>query len=173
MSEELSKIIINKANILKLIEDAWNKFHQYIGTLSEKQITEPKDEGGWTVKDHMIHLAIWEDSLRALLEKRSRPEAMGIDESLWEQGNVDAVNDVIQKRYQNMPLEEVLATLKQCHEKLLATINAMSDEDLMRPHRDFQAHSEIDNPIYHWIAGNTFDHYEEHLSWIQEIVSQA
>lgn len=92
MSENISKIPVNKFNILRLIEDAWNAFHTYIGSLTEEKLIEPKDAVGWTAKDPIIHISIWEDSLRALLEKRSRSEAMGIDENLWEQDDVDAVN---------------------------------------------------------------------------------
>ena len=66
---------------------------------------------GWSVKQHVAHLAAWEDSLTALLERRSRPAAMGVPDDVWathEAEDSSAINAVIAMRAATEPYEAVL-----------------------------------------------------------------
>lgn len=163
---------INKANLLRRIEKGWNDFQAYLGTLSDVQLTEPADAAGWTAKDHLIHLAIWEEGVIALLEGQSQRAGMAIDQATWQRGE-DAINAAIQKRYHDLPLDEVRQTLRQTHERLLAQINSLVDDDLLRPYRHYQPDSDREQPVVAWIVGNTFEHYAEHRPWIAAIVGQG
>lgn len=163
----------SKGELLTRMERGWNDFSTYLSTLTEEQLTTPTDAAGWTAKDHVIHLAVWEDSIHALLERQSRRERMGIDEAMWERGEFDEMNAVIQQRYQHMPLAEVLKTFQAIHQRLIAKIQSMSDEDLQLPYRHYQPDSDRDAPVWHWITGNTFGHYQEHQPWIAAIVGEG
>lgn len=158
--------------LLDRIEIAWNDLNSFLSHLSAEQLTAPTDAGGWTVKDHVIHLAVWEEGIRALLQKQSRHEAMGISEDLWNSGSADDYNAVIQQRYKDMPLDEVIQSSGDIHRRLVDTIRSLSDEDLQRPYRYYAPASDRDAPVINWIGGNTFWHYEEHLPWIRAIVGK-
>jgi hypothetical protein len=158
--------------LLTRIEIAWNDLNSFLSHLSAEQLTTPTDAGGWTVKDHIIHLAVWEDGIRALLQKQSRREAMGISEDLWGNGSADDYNAVIQPRYKDMPLDEVITVSGDIHQRLVDTLRSMSNEDLQRPYNHYAPDSDRDAPVLNWIAGNTFGHYEEHLPWIRAIVGK-
>lgn len=56
---------MKKDELLIRIEQGWNEFQAYIQTLSAAQLAGPTDAAGWTAKDHIMHLAVWEDGIDA------------------------------------------------------------------------------------------------------------
>ena len=55
---------------------------------------------------------------------------------------------------------------------MLDALAPLSDEDLQRPYSDFDpaATQGADRPIIGWIVGDTYDHYDEHRGWIEELL---
>lgn len=159
------------ADVLARIGQGWDEFNAYLATLTEKQLIEPKDAGGWTIKDHVIHLAIWEDGIYALLERLMRVQYMGIDERTWENGDADEINAILQPRYKDLSWAEVHTRRLHIHQRLIDKIASLKDEDLLRPYRFYELASMEDRPVILWIRGNTYEHYVEHLPWIQKIAA--
>lgn len=172
MNDDISNAEITVANLLRFIEQGWNDLHAYLDTLSDQQLAIPTDAAGWTVKDHIIHMAVWEKGVCTLLQGKPRHEGMGLDEDTWN-SHFDVINAVIQQQHQHMPLDEVLQTFKHGHEQLVEKVAALADDDLLRPYRYFDPASTIDSPIIDRIVGNTFEHYSEHKPWIAAIVNQG
>lgn len=162
----------SKAELLRRIDNGWAELRAYIETLSPEQLAGPTDAAGWTAKDHIIHLAIWEDGVHALLSGEPRRERMGIDEAMWEGHDYDTINAVIQQRHKAISLDEALQRLDEAHRRLLDKIETLSEEDLVQPCSHFQPSSSDRRPVFGVIAGNTFGHYEEHIPWMQAIVGQ-
>lgn len=156
--------------LLSRIEIAWNDLNTFLSHLSAEQLTTPTDAGGWTVKDHVIHIAIWENGIRALLQQQSRREAMGISEDLWKGASSDELNAIIQAQHKDMPLDEVFKTSHEIHQQLIETLQAMTDEDLQRPYNFYDPELKRRRaPVVGWIEGNTFRHYKQHKPWIEAI----
>ncbi len=170
MAEQAPKTV---AELLKRIDAAWTTFSSYIDSLTETQLTQPTDAAGWTAKDHLIHLALWEDALNALLDRTPQWERLGLDKGLWASADVDASNAVLQKRYQHMLLREVRQKHRDVHQQLLSKIRALSDGDLQRPVRDYQPGSSDSRPILRNLMSDTFEAYEEHTPYIAAIVARA
>jgi uncharacterized protein (TIGR03083 family) len=164
---------MSKAELLTRLQNGWNELNAYLKTLTEAQLTTPADAAGWTIKDHVIHLAIWEDGINALLQHRSRREAMGIDAQTWNSRSVDKMNAIIQQRHKDMPLSQVMDTLRDVHQRLVQQLQVLPEEDLKRPYRDFQPESTSDKPVIGWIMGNTYEHYAEHLPWMAAIIENG
>lgn len=162
--------ILSKDELLPAIDAGWNKLNAYIDSLTEEQITQPTDAAGWTVKDHLIHLAIWEDSINALLDKESRAERMGVDQATWDGRDINAINAVIQQKNKDLPLEEVRQKLHDVHEMLLGKLQRLYDWDMQRPFRVYQPGATHDKRVMDWIVGDTFAHYAQHMPWMQAIV---
>jgi uncharacterized protein (TIGR03083 family) len=170
MQPENENDAITTANLLGRIGRGWDDLQAMIARLSREQLTGPADAAGWTVKDHLIHLAAWEDGIAAMLGGHSRLEAMGIDQATWESGT-DAVNEAIYERNRELGLDAALERCRQVHQRLLDRIGAMSDADLLRPYSDFQPEAASAQPILGWIVGNSFGHYAEHRPWIEAIIA--
>lgn len=166
-----SKLTVSE--LLAKIDAGWRDFHAYIATLSAAQLTEPADAAGWTAKDHLMHLAVWEDSIYALLRGLPRHAQMGVDQATFEMpgpDRTDRINDVIFRQHRDKPLAEVMAHFQAVHDRVVPLIAALSDADLQRPYSDYQPGATRSEPIVGWLTGDTYEHYEEHQTWIAALV---
>ena len=161
-----------KAELLGLIQQGWDDFHAFLAHYSPDQLSTLKDAVGWTAKDHIIHLAVWEDSIFALLSGQSQREGLGLDEATWA-SDYDHQNAVLRERYLTLTLDEALALFERSHARLVAKIEALSDDDLRKPYRHYQPDSDQEQPVIGWIIADTYEHYAEHTPWIAAIVEQA
>lgn len=153
------------------MQSEWDRFNAYLDKLSETQATTPTDAAGWTAKDHVMHLVVWEDGMNALLDGQSRPEYMGIDRATWTSGDFDRINAIIQQRHRDVPWAEVRQRFRDVHRRLVAKIEALAEADLQRPYNSFQPDSTATDPIINRLVGNTSHHFAEHQPWIETIVS--
>jgi hypothetical protein len=167
----MTKKILSKAKLLANIQQGWDEFQNFIQNFTAAELTEPTDAAGWTAKDHLMHMAVWEDGIYALLSHQSRHEQMGLDASEWDQ-SYDDINDVIWKQQRDKPLDEVLKTFVSVHQRLVEKITALTDEDLSRPNSYYQPNSDDDQPVIGWIIADTYEHYAEHQPWIAAIVGR-
>lgn len=168
---ELDKSL-TRENLMRQMELSWNELLSYLALLTEEQLTGSKDAAGWTVKDHIIHLAMWEEAGLALLEGKSKREVMNITPETWSQDD-DAINEVIQQRYDNMTLDEVMQTFRQIHERTMKKLDTMTQEDLLLPYRHYQPGSTEERPIIRWLIGDTIDHYSDHMPWMAAIAEKG
>ena len=163
--------VLTKAELLTNIRDSWNDLASYLKTLTEAQLTVQTDAAGWTVKDHLVHVATWEEDMCVLLAGHCRWEALNIDKSLLLTDNFDAINAVIQKRRASMGLVDTLRMLEANHHRLMEALQPLSDQDLKRAYRSYQPDSTLEYPIFGWIKGCTYQHFEEHLGWIRTLIA--
>jgi hypothetical protein len=160
---------IPKAELLTRLRVGWDDFAAYLSQFSTEQMTRPTDAGGWTAKDHVIHLVMWENGLNALLQRISRHEYMGIPYEAWQSGDFDRINAIIQRQNSHLTWAEVMRTFQQVHERLVERIEARADDDLQRPYRYYAPDSPTDSPVSFWIADASYRHYREHQPWIDAI----
>lgn len=162
-----------KAELLRRIRESRAALERTVDRLSEAQLTTPGSDG-WSVKDHLAHVAAWEESLLALLEGRDRNVAIGIDPttSASSDSDVDAINAIVQRRSRERSLADVLATFHDSHARILTALDRLSDADLLRPYSHYQPNVQPHDPrpVIGWIDGNTWDHYDEHSTWIGRLI---
>ena len=167
----MSEDPITKAELLADIQQGWDDFHAFLAAYSRDQLSTLKDAVGWTPQDHIVHLAVWEDSITALLSGQSQREGLGLDEATWA-SDYDHQNAVLRERYLALSLDEALDLFQQSHARLIAKIEALSDEDLQRPYSHYVPDFDREQPVIGWIIGDTYEHYQEHQPWIAAIVDE-
>ncbi len=159
----------DKAELLERVRRARQGLEQAIGRLSDAQLIAPGPDDGWAVKDHLSHVATWERSLAALLQGRPRYAAMNVDQQTYLSGNTDAVNALIYQHNKERSLPEALADFAQAHKDLLGVLAGLTDADLFKTYSDYQPDEPGEDsgaPIIGWVAGNSYEHYAEHQTWI-------
>ncbi len=163
-----------KSELLEQLDQSWAALEQALEPLSDEQITTLRDRVGWSIKDHLDHLSVWEEGIAALLERKPRLAAMGLDAATAENASEDEINAMIRERIGSRGLSETRAALRASRAHLLNAINALQDADLLRPYSYYQPNEpgeDSGRPIINWVVGNSSGHYFEHLPWIQAIVS--
>lgn len=162
------------ADLLLAIESSWAPLEPFLAGLTEKQATL-QDDQGWTVRDHVTHMAVWEESVAVLFHGKPRHEALGIDEDFYADASFDEINEIIRKRNPSMPLGQALAEWKRVHHDLMAWVRSLSDTELTRRVRDFfpQAPRTDDRLVIDFLHENTAAHIDEHLPWMRAIVGRS
>jgi hypothetical protein len=110
------------------IETAWNQLIELVNQVEEAGGLGRAGSDGWTVKDHLTHIAAWEHSLLALIEGHDRERAMGLPEAVE---GIDNVNEAIRKLHETDTPEEALVYFRDSHARLVAALGKLSDGDLM------------------------------------------
>lgn len=158
---------IEKAELLRRIQAGYDQFEALLRPLSEAQMALPQVNGPWSVKDNLAHLTVWQDyllgQLRGILANQEPPPFMpGLSTE-------DEINERIYQENKDRPLAEVQTTFQTSYQRVLAAVQEMSEAALNSP----SPWSTSGNPIWPFIAGNTYGHYEEHGAIIQRWLAGA
>jgi hypothetical protein len=156
-----------RGEILQTLDKSWNSFLEFIGKLSEEQLTEKKDPQGWSAKDHIVHLAAWERSVEYFLQRKPRHLGLGVSKKMYLGGTLDDINDLIYRKNADVSLGEALTQLRKCHRHVVELISSLPDTELRKPYNRFISGEPEDNrKVFEVIYANTSGHLIEHLNWI-------
>jgi hypothetical protein len=156
------------------IDAAWEDLLSFLAAVTPSQASV-RDQAGWSVKDHVTHLAVWEDSVAILFRGGRRHEALGIEESLYTAGNFDEINEVIKVHLEGTALQEAIRNLEEAHGQLVGHLRTLRDADLNAKAREFfpQAPRNDDRSLTSLIWDNTGRHFTEHLEWVRDLLGRA
>ena len=156
----------SKAELMSAIKREWNSLMNVVAKLEAAGKLTTPDEGGWSPKDNLAHLAEWMNSLMGYhIDKRPAEEVMGLTKEQTQGWDMEIINPVLFERNKNRSTEEVMGFLRQTYEKLWAKLDAMSFEELMAP-RD--PNDPTKRPLLLWILGDTTEHFAEHRATIEK-----
>jgi hypothetical protein len=160
-----------KEELLKRIHASRGVLERQVSALSPEELDEVRD-GGWSIKDHLTHLAAWELGVAELLRGRSRFAAMGLEELAAREPGEDELNAVLFQRNAGMTVTEAMAFFVDAHQQMLAALDALKTEDLYRPYADFVTDADAHNPpptdpVIQWVVWNTIDHFDLHRGYLE------
>lgn len=158
------------ADLQVRMEDGWRALNAALKQFDESEMTAVDPQSGWSIKDHLAHLAAWEAGVVAVLRRGNRAAGMGITDDEWRDLKMDQLNDVIYERNKDRSLSEVQTHLSNVHADMVSAVAGLSDGDLLRSYATFQPGETGDfvgNPIIGWIVGDTYEHFEEHLQYLE------
>ena len=160
-------------SVVEPIDKSWKELETLVESLGPHGLTLTGADG-WAVKDHLVHLAAWEHSLLALIEGADRRSAMGVSADADE---TDSINAAVWSLHRSKTPEQALAYFRDTHALLMNRLGTMSDADLQLSYNHYQPNeprdASDDRPVLDWVAGNTYDHYAEHIDWINQLVRDS
>jgi hypothetical protein len=160
------------AHLRERVDTSWHDLWELVDSMGAEglAITGPD---GWAVKDHLAHVGAWEQSLLAIFDGRDRIQAMGLAEV---ERDTDAINLAVWTLHRDRSSEDAVAYFRDSHAQLMAKLNSLDDADLDLPYAHYQptakGEENSDLPVVEWVAGNTYEHYLEHIDWIKNLISK-
>lgn len=166
MSDEEQWVPGSKSELMSVIAREWEQLMEVVSRLGESQMTAP-DEGGWSPKDNLAHLAEWMNVLMGYhIDRRPAHEVLGVSEEVTKGWDMEVINPVLFERNRDRSMEDVLAWLKQVYAELVGKLESMSFEELLVPRH---ADDPEKRPVLLWVLGDTTEHFAEHRATIEKI----
>ena len=153
-----------KAELLAAITSGYNAFEKLLSPLTQEQFLVAELNGAWSIKDNVAHLTAWHQRtfsfLQGVAQKTPRDQ---LPEAIDEAG-VDQANERFYQENKDRSLNEVLQAFRTSYVELVGAVQALSEEELFEPGRFAWMKGD---PLWYTVAGNTFDHYQEHAEIIE------
>ncbi len=157
----------SKAELMSAIRREWKLLMDTLAKLDEQKMTAP-DEGGWSPRDNLAHLAEWMNLLMGYhMDKRPPHEVFGVAEEVTKGWDMEVINPILFERNRNRSTQDVMGELNQVYERLVAKLDAMSFEDLLKPRH---ADDPEKRPLLLWVLGDTTEHFAEHRETIEKML---
>jgi hypothetical protein len=162
-------IATDKTTMLERTRDGWWRLQQALELLEENEMTEIQMQGNWTVKDILAHIAFWEDRLLLRLSDALAGRPMERQPGGLSEADVDALNEENYRNHAHLDLHTVLGKSAEIHNSLIGALTRLPEDPL----DDFYTIWWGGEPPWAIIAGDTYEHYEEHLSAIEAYLERT
>ena len=137
-------------NTLRRMDEGWAAFEERAKALGNEQLTARMGDGEWTRKQMLAHISTWHElTTDRLLKFGESAEPVGLPGDEHE----DSINARSARASDGRTSGEVVIAIIDTHRRLRRTVAALTDEQLA-------AHDGWAAAV---IAGNSFEHYEQHL----------
>ncbi len=154
----------NHTELMDLVHRERASLENTLNGLVEAQLLQPLGPDGWTIKDLLAHITIWEqrmvqwtrESLRGYTPERPAPGMT------WD--DLDRLNQINYLESKDLLLDTVRENFNRSHHQVLQVVGELSQEDLFDPTRFAWRNGD---PMWHMVAANTWWHYREHNDTIR------
>jgi hypothetical protein len=155
---------MDKAKILDEMRTKYAALEGILAPLEETQMTKEGVNGDWSIKDVLAHITAWHLRLLDRLHAATWNEEPTLTGVVTDE-EVDRLNEQFYKENKSRPLNDVLKDFRTTYLQIADVVQAMNEEDLIGPQRFAWMKG---NPLYYLVAGDTYEHYEEHSKPIRE-----
>ncbi|MBA3345458.1 MAG: DinB family protein [Gemmatimonadales bacterium] len=146
---------MNKEQLLKRIDSAWEALSESYAGLSDAELMEPGVTGAWSVRDLIAHVTWWEEEALTYLPVIMVGGAPPRYSVAF--GGIDAFNARMTEQKKDLPLAVVLQQRDDVHRRLIALIQSAPDEHLTAETR-FRRRVRLE----------TYGHYAKHARAIRQ-----
>lgn len=155
---------VKKSELIERLQVSRQEMERLLRGLSEEQMIEPGAMDDWSIKDILAHLCRWEGETVTMLfelkqgQKLSRTRIKNMED-------VDRVNAEWHEEDRDRPLDLVLGDFRGLRKQTLRRVEEYSEQELNDPDLHPSLRGE---PLYTWIAVDTYEHEAEHAEHIRE-----
>ena len=154
---------VDKTSILKEMSTSYAALVDLLTPLDKTQYLTEGVIPEWSIKDILAHINSWHNRLLKILDAalhNQKPSLTGPDTV----EEMDKLNAQFYQENKTLPLDEVLADFHTSYQRIFDIVQAMPEEDLVNPHKFAWSKG---TPLWQSIAGDTYEHYQEHTEQIQ------
>lgn len=161
----------SKSELLRRTRDRHAEMEELLASLSPAQMTAPELDAGWSVKDSLAHLAAWENLAVEWVKLYRRGEAP----KYWAEGflvgdgnteeQMHRFNAHLFEQNKDRALEDVLEHYRAAYARLVETVESLDASEIFDGNH-FPARR--GRPLITLLAGDGYEHYDEHLGWIRK-----
>lgn len=162
MSERKEKTV-DKVAFISRLQQARAQWEAALAQLNEQCILQPGSIGTWSVKDLIAHVSWYEREMVPVIHLHT------FAGSPWWTLSPDERNAMIYQQNSQRSLQEIVQEGQSSYTDLLEAVQRLSDEDLNDPHHfKYMPEDWIPWQIF---AGNSFEHYQDHLLALRTLVT--
>jgi hypothetical protein len=153
-----------KSDLLSRIADGYGALAATVNAMPPRALTLPTLHGGWSVKDEVAHVTFWEARVLTVMQaalagnEPPHPPLVGNAEK------IETLNAEVVATSRQRGLDDVLADMERTHAAFVHTVEQLPDDALFDARRFAWMGGE---PLAVAIAGDTYEHYPEHIRNIQ------
>lgn len=142
----------------------------------EARLTGATDAAGWSARDHLHHIAAWEEFQIARQGGGNPygifglPDKATYDELVAREPDFRAINEHIRQHGKGLSLAEVRDYARRARTQAKGMLATFKDEDLLRQSNPADPASPTFMAI---VGGNSYEHDDEHRGYIEAIVGRA
>ncbi len=151
---------MDKQELLDTMIGERAKWEELVDQVPPARKEEPGVVGNWSIKDLITHITFWEQQISTAIDEALQ----GKVPQYGHLKNVDELNEENFQRNHRRSLVDMRADARRVFERLLDQVRALSEKDLFDPNRFEWLHG---HPLAERIAGESYDHYQEHIRQIQ------
>lgn len=144
---------MNKEQLLKRLDQAWEDLKESYAGLSEIELVEPGVSEDWSIKDIIAHISWWEEEALKhlpLILANGRPPRYSVT-----YGGINAFNALMMQKRRSLSLLDVLRQRDETHQRLIDYIQLAPEDQIVHETR-FRRRLRLD----------TYHHYAEHTEAI-------
>ena len=164
-----------KQELIDHTGSAWEEFVTYVDGLTAEQWTAPRDAAGWSVKDHVSHVTLWDRAvIRRLRHNVPMEETLGISAGAWAAESVDPMNEEVRRLALVDAVDRVCADRDVTWIEVVSLLEDLSEEQLARSGEEAGlavGTDPLSGSVLTVLASYWGDHYREHLEVIKAIVA--
>ena len=155
---------MTRERMLASLKQGREQWDALVARFTDEQMRQPLFADGWSLKDILAHVTWYEREMIGVIKARAL-----VGSELWDLPT-DERNIPIYKTNKDKSLEAVKAEAVQVYEALYEAAATLSDDDL----NDARSFADMPEDWVPWevIAGNSFEHYQQHIpelqAWLDE-----
>jgi hypothetical protein len=153
--EASRRYTMDRSQLLKRLDKAWEAFKASYAGLSDAELMEPGVTDSWSVRDIIAHVTWWEEEALTHLPhilNGKKPPLYSVT-----YGGIDAFNAQQTELKRNLSLSEVLRQQEETHRRLIDFIQTVPENQFTREIR-----------FRHRLWLDTYSHYPKHTEAIQQ-----
>jgi hypothetical protein len=139
---------LTQRDALARMDEAWSAFRDRVHQLPSEQLEARIGDGGWTRKQMLAHIGAWHDLTGERLTRFAESGEPGEPPE-----DEDVINARVARSAEGRTTGEILLAMEDSYRRVRREVSRLTDAQLA-------AHDGWATAI---IAGNTFDHYPDHL----------